>query len=281
MKKEYIFFALFLLTIAGACKQKKSDLPVISELQKNHLQRNNIYGQVQTITTTYFFLDKDQAFSTEEQEIKISENVQQYNQNGYLERVITVNSRHDTTLNQWIYFQPNSNRTDYWIDRNSRKDFEYNAAQHLSSEKRYKNDTLVSVTYYKTDALGNVMEMIQDDGADQLLNVFSYNDRMLIERIDEYDPNKKKFKYVTIEYDNDGREINRRIFHPGGRLIEFTYTQYGKKGELLKKIFENKDNSIKEVSEYSAHDQYGNWTKEVQLKKDQETYIRKRTINYY
>ena len=281
MKQKNIFLLLFLLTMMGACKQKKSDLPVLSDVEKNHLQRNNIYGQVQTMTTTYYSLSKNKQLTEKERETKISENIQQYNQNGYLESVISIKVNGDTAHNQWITYLPNSNKTDFWVDGDIRNSFEYNMAKHLSAEKIYQNDTLVMATYYKSDALGNVMEIMQDYGQYQLRNVFSYDDRKLIERIDEYDPNQKLFKYVTIEYDNAGREINRRAFRSGDKLIEFTFFQYGKQGELLKKVFENKANNVKETSVYSEHDQYGNWTKEVLQKNEQETYIRKRTIIYY
>ena len=271
----------------GACKPKKKEIIIIPDIQKNHLQRNHIMGNVKSIISTLYYIDKNNSEdSTSFTEIKISGSIQHYNPDGYLSQILSLNAEEDTVLVKNIHYREN-NKQDYWIEEDkknsvtTRCQYEYDLTHFLTSEKIYRNDSLVMAIAYKTDAMGNAIEITQEYNNLKLRNTIKYNASGLVERIDEYDPEQKLFKYITIEYDKYGNEINRRAFRNGGNLIEYTYTQYDDKERLIKTIFEDRIHHAREVFDYSEYDQYENWTWENRQIEDQETYIRKRILYYY
>ena len=112
-------------------------------------------------------------------------------------------------------------------------------------------------------------------------NTSRYNAQGLLSRIDEYEPSGKLFKYVTIEYDNYGDEVNRRAFKGENDLIEYTYTQYQENGALRKVLFEDRLHHSKEQYEYAGHDQLHNWMSEMRYQDNKLIYKRIRTYIYY
>jgi hypothetical protein len=114
-----------------------------------------------------------------------------------------------------------------------------------------------------------------------LTNVMYYNENGLVERIEEYDPNNIMYKFITLEYDNYGDEVNRRAYKNASEMIEYTYTQYSNEGALQKVIFEDRLHNMREDKIYSQHDPQRNWIEEFTLRGNDTLRKRVRSIEYY
>ena len=108
-----------------------------------------------------------------------------------------------------------------------------------------------------------------------------YNEHGLVERIEEYDPSGKMYKFFTIEYDNYGDEVNRRAYKNANDIIEYTYTQYDNEGLLQKVIFEDRLHHMREDRIYARHDAKGNWVEEIVLQGEDTVRKRIKRIGYY
>ncbi len=286
----WMFFLLSLLLL-GACRQKKTDIVIVPDAQKNHLQRNHIYGKVKEITSYTLVCDPNLMTS----DTLVSDSlrfdtayifIQQYSPDGYLLATYKLSPQHDTLLARTFSYYPDA-RQKGWSEYNYQNgtrvscQYEYDMNDYLSAEKISTDDSLLMKTTYKTDGAGNVVEMLRHYEGYSLKNTSQYNELGLLTRINEYDPSGKVYKYVTIEYDNYGDEVNRRAFKGENDLIEYTYTQYNQDGSLLKVLFEDRIHHSKEQYDYSAYDRQKNWTIETRTKDKQLIYKRIRNYIYY
>jgi hypothetical protein len=114
-----------------------------------------------------------------------------------------------------------------------------------------------------------------------LTNKIYYNDHGLMERMEEYDPQNTLYKYITIEYDNYGDEVNRRAYKSSNEMIEYTYSQYDNEGLLQKVIFEDRLHNMREDRIYAQHDKTKNWLQEITMQGADTVRKRVRSIEYY
>ena len=274
---------LVLLTLSQqACRrQKMQEIVITPDIEKTHLQRNHIFGQVKEIWQTMYVLD---TLANEAQEV--SRSVQHYSADGYLTSVVTLTETGDTLMVRQVTYDGDA-RELKWEERDRNGQllesciYEYDINHFKVGEKHYRNDSLIVHVTYKTDGKGNAIEIKQQFNDYTLRNTVQYDEHGLVTRIDEFEPNGKPFKYITIEYDNYGDEVNRRVFKTGDQLIEYTFKEYDNDGRLMKKIFEDRRHDMQEVYTYSNHDEHGNWTREEITKFGYKAYQRNREFIYY
>lgn len=281
------FLPLLLILICISCGSKQEQIAILPDMAKNHLQRNTIHGNVESILTrSYFVPNVENVDSADVNKVLYSVSIQHYNPEGYLTSVIALDDQEDTVTIRKIFYLENGKQA-YWILMGKDGEvmdschYDYDISGFLSAEKRYSMDTLYSQINYKTDALGNVIEMIQENARFSLRNTLQYDNNGLLIRSEEYAPDNKLFKIATIEYDSQGREVNRKVSKRNGDIIEYTYTQYDDKNRIISKIYEDRNRHYREDYNYSDHDESGNWRVEYQKKENKITYIRVRNINYY
>ena len=276
-----VLFTLFLGCIITSCKNKKYEITITPDYAKNHLQKSHLFGNIKEIrTTSYYQYDSTSTLIT------LSSVTQYYSPDGFLLKVITHDENGELVSTQHIFYHKNA-KEDYWIisDADGKMTdscyYEYDMNGFIAEEKRWSADSLFLITTYKTDGVGNVIELKRNNNVFTLTNTIIYNMHGLVSKIEEYEPSGKLFKYITIEYDNYGDEVNRRVFRGNGYMLEYTYTQYNEKGHLLKVIYENSMHQFRETYTYSNHDAQGNWLTEKRENIDHSIYTRKREIIYY
>ncbi len=280
------FFSIFLLLLISACltscRSKTPEIIIVPEVEKNHLQRAHLKGNVNTLTSTTYIV-KDDSINSQH----LLQQVQQkYSYDGFLNEVLLLDEHGDTFSRRIVNYLPTA-QEDYWIQEEQGSEtptacyFSYDMNGYKSQERYQLGDSLLYTISYKTNGIGGVTEMVRHLPGYSLTNKVFYNEMGLIARIDEHKPDGKLYKYFTIEYDNFGDEVNRRVFKTGGELIEYTYSKYSDNGVLEKVIFEDMPHRITEERTYSNHDSQNNWMQEVTTRNGDTIYIRKRIINYY
>lgn len=298
MRLRFLFLTILVpallipaLVLLSGCRRKPAEIVIVPDAQKNHLQRNHIFGNVKEMIT-YTLLPEEavsQADSLQMDTVRfdtVSVVIQQYSKDGYLLAYYKLSPQHDTLVVRLFSYRSDA-KTDCWKEFYPGTTdtvvcrYEYDMNDMLSAEKVYANDSLMSHTAYKTDGEGNVVEMIRYYDGYSVRNTSQYNAQGLLSRIDEFEPSGKLFKYVTIEYDNYGDEVNRRAFKGENDIIEYTYTQYQQDGSLQKVLFEDRLHHSKEEYVYERHDEQRNWTVETRFKEKNLIYKRTRTYIYY
>lgn len=284
MKKiRFLLCCLAIILVGIACKHPK-EIVIIPDIEKNHLQQNHIFGQVREIRTESFSLKDSNQKIMEDKPLSIM--IQHYSSDGFLTEVIKMNPAGDTLSVEKLHYSADGKvqeRNAFWGNdtiASGKTIFEYNHYGFKSKETYYMGDSLLWDITYKTDDKGNVVEMYVNRNEPLRHKIF-YNKVGLLARMEEYEPNGKLFKYVTIEYDNYGDEVNRRVFKSNDELIEYTYKQYNQQGRLLKTIYEDRLHDSQEVSKYDQHDAEGNWLHVINTTNGQPVYGSKRTIQYY
>jgi len=283
-KYLFLFFILFLFIIASisySCKRKTTEIVIIPDALKNHLQHARLFGNIYFIETdTYYYSDKDSLY------IFLSKALLFYSSDGYLTQAIVLDRNNDTVSKQIVHYLPNA-KENYgeefnYIEHSLTKDtFLYDRYGFISERRILLNDSLLYKTQFKTDGIGGIIEKKRLLPNYHLTNVMYYNEYGLIERIEEYDPHNKMYKFFTIEYDNYGDEVNRRAYRSANQIIEYTYTQYDDKGLLQKVIFEDRLHNMREDRIYTRHDTRGNWLEEIVLQGNDTLRKRARKIEYY
>ena len=282
--KYPIYGIVLLLALITACRPKQEKIVIVPDAEKNHLQRTQLKGKVNIITTTLIYITEIDSALTKSD--TVSTNIQLYSPDGYLLKTYSLNAGKDTLLSRIIHYRKDA-KEDYWEEFDSAGKrvawckYEYDMNNYKSGEKIYQNDSLECAIQYKTDGIGNIIRMTRDYFGYKLTNTMKYNSDGLVCRIDEFEPDGKLFKYVTLEYDNYGDEVNRRAFKSANNIIEYTYTQYDEQGRLIKIIYEDRLHKFHETYEYSGHDKQGNWKKEIRKKASNVSLVRERTIVYY
>lgn len=282
--RRKLLFLLILIGVITSCKPKIQEISIIPDVQKNHLQRNRLFGKVQSVSSTLFYARAED--TTLQNRTKLSTTILDYSPDGYLRKISSLNALDDTVSTQIIYYRKDA-KEEYWIEKDStgkimnRCVYEYDMNGYLAGEKVYHLDEMVYNISYKIDGVGNPIEMIMDYGDYATLSTMQYDKNGLLVRVDEYQPDGKLFKYVTIEHDNYGDEVNRKAYKSANNMIEYTYTQYENDGRQLKVIYEDRIRRYQEIYTYSDHDMFKNWTTDTRIKANKDTYIRNRVINYY
>lgn len=298
MKQRFLFLTVLVpallipaLLLLSGCKRKPAEIVIIPDVQKNHLQRNHIFAQVKELCT-YTLVPENSVAQNDTLALDslrfdtVSVMVQHYSPDGYLLDYCKMTPQGDTLAVRIFGYHADA-RADYWKEFYPGEPdtvvchYEYDMNDFLSAEKICVRDSVLSTVSYKTDGEGNVVEMVRHYDGYSVRNTSKYNAQGLLIRIDEFEPSGKLYKYVTIEYDNYGDEVNRRAFKGENDLIEYTYTQYQDNGALLKVLFEDRLHNDKEQYFYAGHDQQKNWTSETRYKNKKLQYKRIRTYIYY
>ncbi|MCL1850012.1 MAG: hypothetical protein FWF70_01180 [Bacteroidetes bacterium] len=276
-----ILILLIIISFSFSCRRKTIEIVITPEALKNHLQRARYFGNVKKVETdTYYYSNRDSNYFLS------NKNIQLYSSDGYLTQVILLDKNNDTVSKRILYYLPNANEN-YWLEYNYRdfnvtKDtFIYDKNGFKSEEYFWLNDSLLYKIQYKTDAIGGIIEMKRLLPEYMLTNKVYYNDYGLMERIEEYDPDNKLFKFITIEYDNYGDEVNRRAYKASNEMIEYTYTQYNNDGLIQKIIFEDRLHHMREDRIYTQHDKTKNWLEEITMQGKDTVRKRVREIRYY
>jgi len=276
-----ILFLLIIASISHSCKRKTTEIVIIPDALKNHLQHARLLGNIHTIETdTYYYSDKDSLY------IFLNKAILLYSSDGYLIQAIVLDKNSDTISKQIVHYLPNA-KEDYWEEYNysahvlTKDTFLYNKYGFVDERQVFANDSLLHKTQFKTDAIGSIIEKKRLLPNYHLTNIMYYNEHGLVAHVEEYDPDNKLYKFFTIEYDNYGDEVNRRAYKSNNQMIEYTYTQYNDRGMLQKVIFEDRLHNMREDRIYTQHDTTGNWLKEIVLQGSDTLRKRERKILYY
>jgi len=277
-----LFLTLFLIisSFTYSCKRKTSEITIIPDALKNHLQNIRLLGNLSSVTTdTYFYSGKDSNF------VFLTRIIQLYNSEGYITQVFEFDRNMDTVSQKTVYYLSDT-KENYWEEFNykdhsfTKDTFIYNNYGFKTEERFILNNSFLYKNEYKTDGIGGVIEMKRFLPEYQLTNKIYYNEFGLVHRIEEYDPQNKLYKYFTIEYDNHGNEVNRRAFKSSNEIIEYTYSQYNNSGLLQKIIFEDRISNFREDKIYTQHDAAGNWLEEIVMRGKDTLGKRVRRIEY-
>jgi len=283
-RDKYLFLFISVLIIflfSLSCKRKTTEIIIIPDALKNHLQSARFFGNVKNVETyTYYYSTQDSLY------IFYGKTIQSYNSVGYLTQVVELDKNNDTVSKRACYFLPNGNEN-YWVEYNyknistTKDTLIYDKNGFKSEEYFLFNDSLLYKIQYKTDAIGSIIEMKRWFPDYHLTNKIYYNIHGLAARMEEYDPQNNLFKFVTIEYDKFGDELNRRAYNKRNTMIEYTYSQYNNERLLLKIIYEDRLHNQREDRIYTYHDNYGNWLEEIMLQGKDTVRKRARGIDYY
>jgi hypothetical protein len=280
-KRLFLIFLILLSIGCFSCRRKPKEIIITPDALKNHLQRAHLFGNIYTIETdAYYYSDKDSLY------IFSNKTQQFYSSDGYLTQVIVLEKNNDTVSMQNIHYlanaQENYREEFFYKEQTVNKDtFLYDRNGFLSEQQIFKHGLLEYKILYKTDAIGGIIEMKRLLPDYHLTNKMYYNEKGLVERIEEYDPNNIMYKFITLEYDNYGDEVNRRAFKNASEIIEYTYTQYNNEGALQKIIFEDRLHNYREDKIYTQHDTKMNWLEEFTLRGSDTLRKRVRKIEYY
>ena len=302
MIKRYIFFVLTVVAIViGGCKKKPAPIVITPDIEKNHLQRNHIFGKVKELKTETFFLQQDSLSVKDTADMKrlmtfcdsarfrvvdCSESKQRYSSDGWLMEFVKY--AHMGTAYNRIYNYDKDARITEWKEYGYNGDslithgtYTYDRNGFFVGEQVYQGDSLVMSFAHTTDGIGNAIRTVQTFGKLQTVTENKFNEQGLVVQITEYEPDGKVFKTAKIEYDNYGDEVNRCVYKAGNQMIEYTYTEYAQDGRVRKVIYEDKLHHVKEYHYFFNYDSNKNWQTEVCAVDDQIVYIKQRKFEYY
>ena len=286
-----ILILTFIACLNG-CHKQPEPIVITPDIEKNHLQRNHIFGLVKEIRTESFFPTDSISLNDTTQLPKLLKRLkpdltsqQRYTSDGFLTDFVKVKLPDDTLYRKYRYNKKaqivawkETSSTDTLVTRGK---YLYDRNGFISGEQVFQDDSVVIAFAHTTDGVGNIIRSAQSFGDYTTRTETKYNEQGLVSKVTEFEPNGKVFKTVTIEYDNYGDEVNRCVYKPGNILIEYTYNLYAQDGRQLKSIYEDKIHHVKEQTFYFDHDSQKNWQVEVTARDNQIISIRKRIINYY
>ncbi len=295
-KSQHILlvFTIFLMTIAAGCHRKPAPIVITPDIEKNHLQRNHIFGKVRWLATATCYLYADSIPLKDTANLKAlfdgrtfdASSLQLYTSDGWLRSFVKHNEKQEVVLRREYSYDDEAKITrweEYDADSTlvTHGTYTYDRNGFLVGEQVYQGDSLVMSFEHTTDGIGNAIRTTQSFGGLRTKVENKYNEQGLVREITEYEPNGKVFKTAKIEYDNYGDEVNRCVYKAGNQMIEYTYTEYAQDGRVRKVIYEDKLHHIKEFHYYFDYDANKNWQTEVCAVDDQIVYIKRRTFEYY
>lgn len=236
------------------------------------------------VTDSMFYVYGNQDTLCPEQLVSVT--VYRYSADGWLNQVVKMSADGDTMSKRLMHYDSGAR-----LVKDELFDKEGNCIEHTIygnddrgfrvKEERYSRDSLLQTIFYQNDAFGNLVGMTVQTEEYTMTRKYTNNEVGLVVRVDEYDPDGKLFKYVTMEYDNYGDIVNRNVYRDDGQLREFTHTQYADNGSLLKTVRDDHLSKVNEVQEFSGHDAHRNWTKCVRKAGGKAVFSINREIEYY
>lgn len=302
MIKRYIFFVLTVVAIVtGGCRKKPAPIVITPDIEKNHLERNHIFGKVKSLETETFNLQQDSLSVKDTADMErllavcdsarfrvddCSRSKQQYSSDGWL--LEFVKYAHMGTAYNRTYTYDKEARITEWKEYGYNGDsliahgtYTYDRNGFLVGEQVFQGDSLVISFAHTTDGIGNAIRTVQKFGNLETVTENKFNEQGLVTQITEFEPNGKVFKTAKIEYDNYGDEVNRCVYKSGNQMIEYTYTEYAQDGRVRKVIYEDKLHHVKEFHYFFDYDANKNWQTEVCAVDGQIVYVKRRTFEYY
>ena len=278
--------------IAGGCKKKPAPIVITPDIEKNHLQRNHIFGKVMDLETATYYVQQDSlplADTARLKELTAKRGkgdrrfLHHYSYDGYLVNFTCIG---EDTLYVRNYLYNDRGQMSEWMEEdgllgNTKCVYAYDRNHFIESEKIYYNDTLVKSFVHKTDGIGNIISTSMDNTQFVTQTTYHYDENGLVTEITEHEPDGKVFKTAKIEYDNYGDEVNRCVYKAGNQMIEYTYTQYAQDGRVRKVIYEDKLHHVKETHYFFDYDIHKNWQTEVCAVDGIIVYIKQRNFTYY
>ena len=294
MNRYRLFLLLLCLLALVGCKKKPEPIQITPDIEKNHLQRNHIFGQVKSIqTSTYLMVDDSLTLADTTRLASLLKkrkpdivSYQQYTSDGFLTRFVKLDEHRDTLIRREYHYNDLAHPT-RWEEYDStgtqvtHGKYLYDRNHFLIGEQIYCGDSIAIAFSYTTDGIGNILTSSQSFGDVVTHTRNRYNEQGQVYKITECEPNGKVFKTVTIEYDNYGDEVNRCVYKSGNQMLEYTYNQYDQDGRQIKTIYEDRIHHRKESRMYMDFDPEKNWKMEVLVEDNQIISVRKRKITYY
>ena len=224
MKRYRLFLLLLCLMALVGCKKKPEPIQITPDIEKNHLQRNHIFGFVKSIqTSTYILVDDSLTLADTTRLTSLLKkrkpdvvSYQQYSSDGFLTRFVKLDEHRDTLIRREYHYNDLAQPT-RWEEYDStgaqvtHGKYLYDRNHFLIGEQIYSGDSIAIAFSYTTDGIGNVITSSQSFGDVVTHTRNRYNDQGQVYKITECEPNGKVFKTVTIEYDNYGDEVNRCV----------------------------------------------------------------------
>ena len=292
MARSQFITILILALVMSGCHKQPETIVITPDIEKNHLQRNHVFGLVKEMTTLSYFPTDSIPVSDTARLSKILDALepgikatQTYTSDGFLTRFVKMTFSQDTLTRKYKYNKKaqivswkETTTSDTAVTEGR---YLYDRNGFINGEQVFRGDSVVMAFAYTTDGVGNIIRSAQSFGEYTTRTETKYNENGLVSKIIEYEPNGKMFKTVSIEYDNYSDEVNRRVTKPGNQLIEYTYHQYSQEGRLLKTSYEDKVHKIREYTFYFDFDDQDNWQTEVKAVDNRIVSIRKRKIIYY
>jgi len=291
MSRNLIFLIISMIMVSGGCKKKPEPIVIIPDIEKNHLQRNHIFGKVMNLETTTYYLQPDSLPLADTARLKElikgrtcdRRFVHHYSYDSHLINFTCIG---EDTLYQRKYLYNDRGLMTEWNEQDKLRGdtkgvYSYDRNHFIESEKIYRNDTLVMSFVHKTDGVGNIISTTQDNTQYETTTSYHYDENGLVTEITEYEPDGKIFKTAKIEYDNYGDEVNRCVYKAGNQMIEYTYTQYAQDGRVRKVLYEDKLHHVKETHYFFDYDIHKNWQTEVCAIDGIIVYIKQRNFTYY
>ena len=300
---------LTLVVCLSGCHKKPEPIVITPDVEKSHLQRSHIFGNVKYLETKTCNIWADSVsvadtsdlaklkacYDNDVDFLNSARSLQRYTSDGYLLEFTKfgwANDPNDTVfhkkytyakdakIERWDNYGKNGHLNDYCL-------YQYDRNRFPSSEKYCHpsddQDTLDMTLTHSTDGIGNIIRTVKTYSAipDKFLTEYHYNDQGLVYEIVEHEPDGKVFKTAKIEYDNYGDEVNRCVYKAGNQMIEYTYTQYDQTGRVRKIIYEDKLHHVKEHHYFFDYDSHKNWQTEVCAVDNQIVYVKQRKFTYY
>ena len=293
-----ILILTFVACLSG-CRKKPAPIVITPDIEKNHLQRNHIFGNVKELGTATFYVQRDSIPVKDTADLKrlmalcdsvceVSDrasSIQRYTSDGWLMEFIKL-SESDTILRRTYTYDKEAHITGWdEFDADGTQvthgNYTYDRNGFLVGEQIFQGDSMVMSFNHTTDGIGNAIRTVQTFGGYKTTLENNYNEQGLVTEIIEHEPNGKVFKTAKIEYDNYGDEVNRCVYKAGNQMIEYTYTEYAQDGRVRKVIYEDKLHHVKEFHYFFNYDANKNWQTEVCAVDGQIVYVKKRTFEYY
>ena len=291
---------LTLVACLSGCHKKPEPIVITPDIEKNHLQRNHIFGCVKYLETETYYVQADSLPLSDTSDVQkllatcdslcdtsdLTRSSQRYTSDGWLLEFVKHAHIGDAYRRTYTYDQ-NAHITsweeyDYATQKiATHGTYTYDRNGFLVGEQIYQGDSLVMTFTHTTDGIGNAIRTVQSFGGLQTKTENKFNEQGLVTEITEYEPEGKVFKTAKIEYDNYGDEVNRCVYKAGNQMIEYTYTEYAQDGRVRKVIYEDKLHHVKEFHYFFDYDSNKNWRTEVCAVDNQIVYIKRRTFEYY
>ena len=280
-----------LAIVAAGCRKKPAPIVITPDIEKNHLQRNHIFGKVMNLETATFYMQPDSLPLADTARLKEliagracdRRFVHHYSYDSHLLDFTCIDK--DTLYLRKYLYNDRGQMTE-WNEQdklrgNTKDVYSYDRNHFIEGEKIYRNDTLVISFTHKTDGVGNIISTTQNNTQYETTTSYHYDENGLVTEITEFEPDGKLFKTAKIEYDNYGDEVNRCVYKAGNQMIEYTYTQYAQDGRVRKVIYEDKLHHVKETHYFFDYDIHKNWQTEVCAIDGIIVYIKQRKFTYY